>query len=109
MSSSSTSSPGIRDVSSSPVYWYPRVSRAIGGCTLRFMKLKVNVRPSAGFSQHLDFHQQLGQLDTFLHCWLRVPPRSVLRLLPAWLRQLRVVVGVTSRMFCCANDINYIN
>jgi hypothetical protein len=40
MSSSSTSSPGIRDVSSSPVYSNPRVSRAISGCTLRFMKLK---------------------------------------------------------------------
>jgi hypothetical protein len=40
MSSSSTSSPGIRDVSSSPVYSYPRVSRAITGCTLRFMNLK---------------------------------------------------------------------
>jgi hypothetical protein len=40
MSSSSTSSPGIRDVSSSPVFSYPRVSRAISDCTLRFMKLK---------------------------------------------------------------------
>jgi hypothetical protein len=40
MSSSSTSSPGIHNVSSLPVYWYPRVSRAISGCTLRFMKLK---------------------------------------------------------------------
>jgi hypothetical protein len=40
MSSLSTSSPGIRDVSSSSVYSYPRVSRAISGCTLRFMKLK---------------------------------------------------------------------
>jgi hypothetical protein len=40
MSSLSTSSPGIRDVSSSPVYSNPRVSRAISGCTLRFMKLK---------------------------------------------------------------------
>jgi hypothetical protein len=27
-------------VSSSLVYWYPRVSRAISGCTLCFMKLK---------------------------------------------------------------------
>jgi hypothetical protein len=40
MSSSSTSSPGIRDMSSSLVYSYPRVSRAISGCTLRFMMLK---------------------------------------------------------------------
>jgi hypothetical protein len=40
MSSSSTSSPGIRDVSSSPVYSNPRVSQAISGYTLRFMKLK---------------------------------------------------------------------
>jgi hypothetical protein len=40
MSSSSTSSPGIRDVSSSPVYSKPKVSRAISDCTLRFMKLK---------------------------------------------------------------------
>jgi hypothetical protein len=40
MSSSSTSSPGIRDVSSSPVYSKPKVSRAISGCTLCFMKLK---------------------------------------------------------------------
>jgi hypothetical protein len=40
MSSSTTSSPGIRDVSSSPVYSYPRVSRAISGCTPHFMKLK---------------------------------------------------------------------
>jgi hypothetical protein len=40
MSSSSTSSPGILDVSSSPVYWYPRVSRAISGCTLLSMKMK---------------------------------------------------------------------
>jgi hypothetical protein len=31
---------GILDVSSSPVYCYPRVSRAINGCTLLFMKLK---------------------------------------------------------------------
>jgi hypothetical protein len=37
---SSTSSPGIRDVSSSPVYSNPRVSRDISGCTVRFMKLK---------------------------------------------------------------------
>jgi hypothetical protein len=27
-------------VSSSPVYWYPRVSLAISGCTLLFMELK---------------------------------------------------------------------
>jgi hypothetical protein len=40
ISSSSTSVPGILDVSSSPVYWYLRVSRAISGCTLLFMKLK---------------------------------------------------------------------
>jgi hypothetical protein len=40
MSSSSTSLPGILDVSSSPMYWYPRVSRAINGCTLLYMKLK---------------------------------------------------------------------
>jgi hypothetical protein len=40
MSLSSTSLTGILDVSSSPVYWYPRVSRAINGCTLLFMKLK---------------------------------------------------------------------
>jgi hypothetical protein len=40
MSSSSTSSPGIRDMSSLPVYLYPRVSRAISGYTIRFMKLK---------------------------------------------------------------------
>jgi hypothetical protein len=40
MSSSSISPPGILEVSSSPVYWYPRVSRAISGCTLLFMKLK---------------------------------------------------------------------
>jgi hypothetical protein len=33
ISSSRTSSSGISDVSSSPVYWYPRVSRAISGCT----------------------------------------------------------------------------
>jgi hypothetical protein len=31
---------GFRDVSSLPVYWYPRVSQAINGCTLLFMKLK---------------------------------------------------------------------
>jgi hypothetical protein len=40
MSSSSTSLPGILDVSSLPVYWYPRVSRAINGGTLLYMKLK---------------------------------------------------------------------
>jgi hypothetical protein len=40
MSSSSTSPPGIRDVSLSPVYSKPKVSHAISGCTLRFMKLK---------------------------------------------------------------------
>jgi hypothetical protein len=40
ISSSSTSPPGIRDVSSSSKYSKPRVSRAISGCTLRFMKLK---------------------------------------------------------------------
>jgi hypothetical protein len=40
MSSASISLPGILDVSSSPVYWYPRVSHAISGCTLLFMKLK---------------------------------------------------------------------
>jgi hypothetical protein len=40
MSSSSISPPGIRDESPSPVYWKPRVSRAISGCTLLFMKLK---------------------------------------------------------------------
>jgi hypothetical protein len=40
MSSSTTSSPGIGDVSLSLVYSYPRVSRAISGCTLHFMKLK---------------------------------------------------------------------
>jgi hypothetical protein len=32
--------PSILDVSSSPVYWYPRVSRTISGCTLLFIKLK---------------------------------------------------------------------
>jgi hypothetical protein len=32
--------PSILDVSSSPVYWYPRVSRAISDCTLLFIKLK---------------------------------------------------------------------
>jgi hypothetical protein len=40
MSLSSSSPPGIRDVSSSPVYSKPKVSQAINGCTLRFMKLK---------------------------------------------------------------------
>jgi hypothetical protein len=40
ITSSSTSKTGICEVSSSPVYWYPRVSRAINGCTLLFMKLK---------------------------------------------------------------------
>jgi hypothetical protein len=40
MSSSSISPLGIRDMSSSPVYSKPRVSRAISGCTLPFMKLK---------------------------------------------------------------------
>jgi hypothetical protein len=40
MSSSSTSLASILNVSSSPVYCYPRVSRAINGCTLLFMKLK---------------------------------------------------------------------
>jgi hypothetical protein len=40
MSSSSTSFPGILNVSTSPVYWYPRVSRAISGCTLLFRKLE---------------------------------------------------------------------
>jgi hypothetical protein len=40
MSSSPTSLPGILDVSSSPVYWYPRVWRAINDCTLLLMKLK---------------------------------------------------------------------
>jgi hypothetical protein len=30
----------LRDVSPSPVYSKPRASRAISGCTLRFMKLK---------------------------------------------------------------------
>jgi hypothetical protein len=48
--------------------------------------------PQPGFSQCLDLRQQLRQLKTFLHCRLRVPPRPVLGLLPAWLRQLRVVV-----------------
>jgi hypothetical protein len=37
MSSSSISPPGIRDVSSSPVYSKPKVSWAISGCTLRFI------------------------------------------------------------------------
>jgi hypothetical protein len=32
--------PSILDVSSSPLHMYPRVSRAINGCTLLFMKLK---------------------------------------------------------------------
>jgi hypothetical protein len=40
ISSSSTSPPGIRDVSLSPVYSKPKVSRAISGSTLRFIKLK---------------------------------------------------------------------
>jgi hypothetical protein len=40
MSSSLTSSSGILDVSLLPVYWYPRVLRAISGYTLLFMKLK---------------------------------------------------------------------
>jgi hypothetical protein len=40
MSSSPTSLSGILDVSSSPVYWYPRVSRAISRYTVLFMKLK---------------------------------------------------------------------
>jgi hypothetical protein len=40
MSSSSISPPGIRDVSSSPAYSKPRLSWAINGCTLRFIKLK---------------------------------------------------------------------
>jgi hypothetical protein len=76
-------------VSSSPVYSYPRVSRAISGCTLRFMKL---FGPQPGFPQHLDLRQQLGQLESFLHRRLRVPPWPVLGLLPTGLRQLRVVV-----------------
>jgi hypothetical protein len=40
MSLSSSSPPGIRDVSLSPVYSKPKVSRAINGYTIRFMKLK---------------------------------------------------------------------
>jgi hypothetical protein len=40
ISSSSILPPGLLDVSSSPVYWYPRVSHAISGYTLLFMKLK---------------------------------------------------------------------
>jgi hypothetical protein len=40
MTSSSSSKPGIQDVSSLPVYWYLRMSRTISGCTLLFMKLK---------------------------------------------------------------------
>jgi hypothetical protein len=39
VSSPSTSLSDILDVSSSPVYWYPRVSCAISGCTLLFMEL----------------------------------------------------------------------
>jgi hypothetical protein len=35
-------------VSSSPVYWYPRVSQAISGCTLRFMKLKAEDQERSG-------------------------------------------------------------
>jgi hypothetical protein len=34
-----------------------------------------------------------SDVDTLLHRRLRIPPGLVLRLLPTWLRQLRVVVG----------------
>jgi hypothetical protein len=61
MSSLSTSLPGILDVSSSPVYWYPRVSRAINGCTLLFMKLKATCSAlSLASLKILDFLQQFG-------------------------------------------------
>jgi hypothetical protein len=48
--------------------------------------------PQPGFSRRLDLRQQLEQLEAVLHHRLRVPPQAVLGLLPAWLRQLRVVV-----------------
>jgi hypothetical protein len=51
LSTISSSSPGILDVSSSPLYWYPRVSRAISGYTLLFMKLKA---PQPGLSKGLN-------------------------------------------------------
>jgi hypothetical protein len=61
MSSSSTSLPGILDVSSSPVYWYPRVSRAINGCTLLFMKLKATCSAISPASlKALIFYSSLG-------------------------------------------------
>jgi hypothetical protein len=61
MSSLSTSLPGILDVSSSPVYWYPRVSRAINGFTLLFMKLKATCSALSPASlKSLDFLQQFG-------------------------------------------------
>jgi hypothetical protein len=49
--------------------------------------------PKPGFSQSLDLLQQLGKLDTLLHRRLGVPSGLLLRLLPAGLWQLRVVVG----------------
>jgi hypothetical protein len=55
-SSSSTSPPGIRDVSPSPVYSKPRVSRAISGCTLRFMKLKATCSALSPASLNILMH-----------------------------------------------------
>jgi hypothetical protein len=51
-------------VSSSPVYSKPKVSRAINGCTLRFMKLKATCSALSPASLS---HQQLGNLDPLLH------------------------------------------
>jgi hypothetical protein len=48
--------------------------------------------PQPDLSKVLDLLNQLGQLDTLLHCWLSVPPCPVLWLLSARLRQLRMVV-----------------
>jgi hypothetical protein len=52
MTSSSTSKPGIQEVYSSSMYWYPRVSRAINGCTLLFMKLKATYSALSPASQN---------------------------------------------------------
>jgi hypothetical protein len=49
--------------------------------------------PQFGLQQGLDLLQQRGQLNTLLHGGLHVPPRLMLRLTPAQLRQLKVVVA----------------
>jgi hypothetical protein len=56
------------------------------------MKLKATCSALSLASLSALTFKQLGQLETFLHRRLRVPPRPVLGLFLAWLRQLRVVV-----------------